>query len=366
MVLSIQYLRGIAALTVFLSHSVWFINGFYAEQNIGTMLFSQYAFGVDLFFVISGFIICISSEKESSPVRFIIKRLFRIYPVLITMVVALAVYNKLSFNKDNIFLVIRSFLPLHANYNESPPFFGYNFFGPAWTLTYEVFFYAMFALTFVLKNNTRRWLYCSILCLFVASAIQLSFTGGVSLVNYREIVPHVPYFKWILSIASSPMIVNFVYGMIAYALYKSFPVRFNNDSLKYIIAFLFFLSCVVVQTGIMMPHHNPMDFGFQFLHGPRKWGLVAFIMVTTAVLYEKLYGIKRFEPLKKMGDISYSFYLFQIFTFSIMSRIGDKYEIHGFSQVLLALFLNLAASSVIFRIIEKPSVKISRKILEKL
>lgn len=363
--LSIQYLRGIAALFVFFSHSVWFINGYYAEQNLGTMLFSQLAFGVDLFFVISGFVICLSSEKETSALHFIIKRVFRIYPVMILLIIALAIYSDLEFNSKSVETVLRAIIPLHKDYESKPPFFGYNFYGPAWTLTYEIFFYSIFSITFLSKNNKLRWLYCSLLCLLSVCIIQFIFNGHVTLVNYKSLVPTIPHLTWLLSIASSPMLVDFVFGMIAYALYKHFPRKFNGESFRYGLIFLVLLSCLIIQSGIMMPNHNPMDFGFQFLHGPRKWGVVAFVIVACAVIYEKNFGLNRYGSLKKLGDISYSFYLFQLFTFSFITNFGKSHGITGFSQVFFALFINIAASYLLFTFVEKPSIKIARKIINK-
>lgn len=85
---SIQYLRGIASLFVVLFHMKWMINNIYTQNDLGDLLFISGNFGVDLFFVISGFVICLSTEKLEShtAIRFIIRRFFRIYPLLIISV----------------------------------------------------------------------------------------------------------------------------------------------------------------------------------------------------------------------------------------------------------------------------------------
>ena len=52
-ILSIHQLRGIAALLVVLFHFRGYLNGIYAQKDLGYILFGAGAFGVDLFFMIS-------------------------------------------------------------------------------------------------------------------------------------------------------------------------------------------------------------------------------------------------------------------------------------------------------------------------
>ncbi|MGU0160090.1 acyltransferase family protein [Escherichia coli] len=81
-----QYARGFAALFVFFSHYKDTINNSLTinGKGLATFLFMNGGFGVDLFFVISGFVILMSTEKCSSRrmncIDFLIKRFFRIYP----------------------------------------------------------------------------------------------------------------------------------------------------------------------------------------------------------------------------------------------------------------------------------------------
>ncbi|MBM7202884.1 acyltransferase family protein, partial [Citrobacter freundii] len=60
---SIQFLRGFAAVFVVAFHFRVALNDVYAQTNLGDLLFSNGAFGVDLFFVISGFIIHYSTMR---------------------------------------------------------------------------------------------------------------------------------------------------------------------------------------------------------------------------------------------------------------------------------------------------------------
>ncbi|HEG2001851.1 TPA: acyltransferase family protein [Enterobacter asburiae] len=64
MILSIHYLRGIAALLVVLFHFRDKLNNVYTQKDLGDLLFGGGLAGVDLFFLISGFIIVYSTKKK--------------------------------------------------------------------------------------------------------------------------------------------------------------------------------------------------------------------------------------------------------------------------------------------------------------
>lgn len=64
---NIHYLRGAASLLVVCYHLKFYLNNIYDVKMLGDILFKFGAFGVDLFFVISGFVICLATEKKKTP-----------------------------------------------------------------------------------------------------------------------------------------------------------------------------------------------------------------------------------------------------------------------------------------------------------
>ncbi|MEQ6343181.1 acyltransferase family protein [Vibrio cyclitrophicus] len=91
MLLSIQYLRGVAAILVLMTHASYKM---YVLSGSDNSNFSIGNAGVDLFFIISGFIICLSLDKQKiGPARFFINRIVRIIPMYwILTIVVLLVY----------------------------------------------------------------------------------------------------------------------------------------------------------------------------------------------------------------------------------------------------------------------------------
>ncbi|WRY23622.1 acyltransferase family protein [Escherichia coli] len=80
---SIHYLRGVAALLVVAYHNKQYLNEVYAQKDLGDLLFISGGFGVDLFFIISGFIIMLSSQKRNKfPINFMTEAFFQDLPCI--------------------------------------------------------------------------------------------------------------------------------------------------------------------------------------------------------------------------------------------------------------------------------------------
>lgn len=148
--LSIQYLRAVAALLVVVHHARnefdWLYNPL-ADYN-------AFAWGVDIFFVISGFIMGIAASREA-PVEFAKKRVIRIVPLYWVATLAAVVITEragvLSIGGDTIADVMKSFFFIpHGDSAESGRY--YPYLVPGWTLNYEMFFYVIFFLGLIARR----------------------------------------------------------------------------------------------------------------------------------------------------------------------------------------------------------------------
>lgn len=84
---SLQYLRAFAALWVFLTHVLLLCD----VRPGGVFWAGQW--GVDIFFLLSGFIIFLTTKEGSSWVHFCIKRIFRIYPAYLFILALYTLYG---------------------------------------------------------------------------------------------------------------------------------------------------------------------------------------------------------------------------------------------------------------------------------
>jgi len=121
---SIQYLRALAACSVIFPHTSW--TGQVGGQQ-----------GVDVFFVISGFIMMFVSTRESEPIEFIRSRAIRIIPLYWLATLATALISTPGWRHS---LLSALFVP-HIDPNGGM----YPVVLQGWTLVYEVFFYLIFA-----------------------------------------------------------------------------------------------------------------------------------------------------------------------------------------------------------------------------
>ena len=350
---TIHYLRGIAALLVVCFHIREYINGVYAQQNLGDLLFLSGASGVDLFFIISGFIIAMSTDKKhETNLTFIIKRIFRIYPVfLISLIIFIAVNNVFTLDE-----IIRSALLLHKNYSASAPFYDYNILYPAWTLTYEIYFYIIFVISLSISKR-----HATVIASFILAApvlfFQSYFNGEVSLAADTNINVDIPLIGPIIKLVSSPMMLEFIYGMILYKLYNALK-NYKNINTSIVSVFL---------TGTYVC----MFFsGYRFGYGPVNFGLWALVLLVGCLLYERFNTVADYKVLNALGDYSYSMYLSHAFIISFFQKNPEFIPVYnmgnGISKLAFTILCVILVSYLLYNFVEKPGIRLGRRLINKL
>jgi peptidoglycan/LPS O-acetylase OafA/YrhL len=154
----IQGLRAIACLLVVFFHLAMLLDKNY-QLPVLNNFFSQGYAGVDLFFVISGFVIAHSSKNLiGQPAAFRIywlKRLVRIFPMYWLVLLPTLVGIMLTGSADKI--PMGSFLDVFAHWSSTalllPEHDAVN--GVSWSLSYELYFYGVFSLLIL---SPRLWL----------------------------------------------------------------------------------------------------------------------------------------------------------------------------------------------------------------
>lgn len=348
---SIQYLRGLAALLVVFFHFRYYLNDVYQIDHLGDLLFQNGAFGVDLFFIISGFIICYATRRpEQRPLlSYGMKRFFRIYPL---MVISLLVFYVLFGEEHHA--VARSFVPVHADYSEKGPFFGYNMLSPVWTLTYEIFFYILFAVGLWISQRYRKVATLVIITLMFFG-LQFAINQKVDVSAYSDYhYMDIALIDPIVAVLSSPMILEFCFGIVLYMVLMALP-DVSEQVLTVINPVLIALAAVAFALFF-----SPWFYG----HGPFKWGIPASLFLFAAVTYERYNGLPNSRTLLYLGNISFSLYLVHVIILKLIRKYDFDLGLSGIWAFLFAVSLSLIVAAIAYRLIEHQSIRACRRLLE--
>ena len=329
---SIQYLRGIAAVMVVWHHATNQVPGVaeYFPGQFGTS-------GVDLFFVISGFIMVVTTSGDMRPVDFWRRRIVRVVPLywlltLAMVAVALAMPSLFKTLKVAPVTLVQSLLFI-PHYSQAFDDRIWPLLVPGWTLNYEMFFYAVFGATLYLPRERR---------------LTLLTTGFVFLVLIGYAFG--PFASAAAQTYTSPMLLEFLAG-------AWIALAWQRGRLQPSAA----LSLILIVSGFIF-----LAFRDQPLLGPLTQ-LLGATMVMAGALCPSFSRFKS-RTLHAIGDSSYSLYLTHIFTLGLLRVIWTRIfpEGNGFVQACLFLLVALSACAVVgwlvFQALELPVLaRLNRK-----
>lgn len=354
---SIQFLRGVAVLLVIAFHFRQYLNGVYVQSDLGDRLFGLGEVGVDIFFVISGFIITYSTinKERNTPAEFAIKRFFRLYPVFFVTLIILVVLDVTS--TASVSDIVKSFVFIPKDYNSIGPWYGYNVNLPAWTLTYEILFYTIFCLALSI-NHKNRTILAIVLMVIICSVAQLYFRGTLQIdpitrdVGINSVIRN-------LTFISNPIIYDFIYGMIIAEVFIRIDAKYlNRTMVKVFLMSVFWISVALIISG------------FNRGAGLERWGLYSFLLVGSIVLLSKVKDISFGGFWIMMGEMSYSLYINHMIVkklSGIYLRNFGIYKANGGATLFIILFiLTFVMSYITYHLIEKPSVGFGHRIAEKI
>ncbi|WP_162915191.1 acyltransferase family protein [Desertibaculum subflavum] len=332
---TIQALRAVAALGVLLFHAAEA-----ASHNAGyapSAFSNAGAAGVDLFFVISGFVM-VQAHRDwfgSGPLarEFLARRLIRIVPlywlatalIAALLLVAPALFQSRAFDAGHVAL---SFLFVQSQAGED---FGV-LHGAGWSLCFEMYFYLLF---FVCMPFGRR-------AVFIGLAVIFAFgiAAGPSL-GARS----TPFETF-----ADPMLLEFLAGMLlAEALQKG---RALPRNLAWPLL-LWGLSAIAVagEIGLVSDRRDP----WRVL----VWGVPAIAIVWGAISVERPGLVPRW--LVALGDASYSLYLLHLL---VLPALGKAWAAAGLTGALprpvflaCGIGLSVAASLLAFLHVERPMTR---------
>ncbi|WP_439617208.1 acyltransferase family protein [Shinella sp.] len=315
----IQYLRAFAALAVVVFH---------AGERSG-YAFAIGATGVDVFFVISGFIMwVIVARRPVSPGRFLADRVRRIVPVY-WLATAVMVAGALAGLFPNLLLTAEHvaaslfFVPWRS------PSSGeiWPVLVQGWTLNYEMFFYAVFAACLLLPARLRLPVMAAVFLTLVAIGFAVESDNPLFLTYTR------------------PIILEFVAGMLIGRLSLAGWLPNRTVSIALIGTALAGLAAI----GIL---RLPFD---EWTCGP-----LAIALVYGTVALEKHGRIARFRLPALLGDASYSIYLWHTFAISVAAKVGAALVLPAPLVFVSSIAVGTLVGLCGYVLIERPAGKAGR------
>lgn len=335
----LQVLRFVAAMLVVAMHITQAIS-IHVTGRGGSHYWSAGSAGVDIFFVISGFVMAVSTSglpregaaRYSAAWVFMKRRLLRIAPLywfytllkaaLLLAVPALAVTSSIAPGHLAASLL---FVPATSPWGTVQPTLPVG-----WTLNFEMLFYALFAVAIALGRNRI------LVCLLTFGSIFLAqryLPEAVPLAFYAQTI----IFEFLLGVAIAHLLARM----------PAAPVP---------------VAALLVLGGVL------------FMFGPAwgaqadrflTWGLGAAAIVLGVAWLEPLIArAPLVHPLSFLGDASYSIYLSHTFVVPagvlVLHRLGVQ---DGFA-IALAVALAVVAAGCLSHIwIEKPLISFFKRLL---
>lgn len=339
---SIQALRGIAAFGVLLAHLQGVDLHYGGGGEIVPRAFNMGVVGVDLFFLISGFVM--ASATQGAPrgpvgaLAFLYARATRIYPLywLATAAILGLYAGKARFfgeltPTDNVAASLLLY-----------PDDRFPILPVGWTLVHEVYFYAIFALTLFAPRRALP-----VLLFFWAVAAALTQLFGLVSAN-----------AW-TTIAASPMTFEFLVGA-AIALYTENRARLPGAAPALMAAAAIFGAEIAYFSGAAY------DEALQ-PHGPRAYYFIApmALFLYGAVALERR-GARPPRALVALGDASYALYLVHLPALLVLGKAASLATGPGaFDNValfLMGLAVALGLGWATHRLVEKPMLDLTRSV----
>lgn len=286
----LQMLRALAAWLVVLHHYHQQIHGFDKSTLLGRLLVAAGPYGVEVFFVISGFIMHRSlAGRGQRPADFLMRRINRIVPAYWLATALFAVCVALLGQPDGPrtqwdlqrLILSALFIP-HEHLGGIG---AYPVLTVGWSLNFEMFFYAFLALMLVFAGRFWMW----------STALLLAFLPWVWPANA----------PW-AAVLASPLLLFFVAGLLVSRGLQWMQARDAASAPSWRLALL---SVVLVSTWTFVYlGFKPLPLLWRFDFALRL--LTAVAAVVLVIRCERwLAGRSALTWLVRLGDASYSTYL---------------------------------------------------------
>jgi exopolysaccharide production protein ExoZ len=312
----LQYLRGLAATSVVIFHAA---SRSQIEFSIGEA-------GVDLFFILSGFLMVAITNQDSRPAPFLLDRFRRIVPIywiasgIMTLAAMVGLFPKIKLSAYHVitsFLFVPSVSPSNGN--------AWPILVPGWTLNYEIMFYLIFAALMVIGAQSRQ---------IIALTVIFLFASCVGWLTKSE--------DKIFQFYTNSIVMEFVIGCWIGFLWK------NKDKWIPVVDIRVTVTIFMILAGLYV--------GYDHIGNDRLflYGVPAAILIYVVLDLEHRGHIAEFKLPLLIGDASYSIYIWHTLAISMALKVTKTLALPDVATLLFCVITGLMAGLAGYYGVEKP------------
>ena len=302
------------------------------QPPFNVLEFGEY--GVDLFFVISGFIITVTTARNSSVSSFLRKRIIKIVPLywIITsgyVLIELFAPSLMRWGTFDVRHIVLSFLFI-PHYHPDFPQTIWPVVIQGWSLNYELFFYLLFAIALAFSAIYRGWLTLTSLIFLVIVGRFVHSTNPMTITYTNE------------------LLLEFAFGIVIGEVYLYKPTHMKTLLLLSSICSILVVIASLAGVGLWRSV---------------LYGTVGAFLLSLFVLLERTEFLFRSAVLVIIGDASYSIYLTHAAVIASLRHIASYYGLNvsgpltGLAALTVAVALSALFGCVIFVLFERPVTK---------
>lgn len=345
-------LRALAAFMVFFCHLPLFLH-----SDLAHVIQKSMRVGVNMFFVLSGFLIAYRyyDKAEVSPAflkPYFIKRFARIYPLYFVILTAVVVAR----GKFDFMFLLRNYTLTHGALIVGLDFDNIAF-SPAWSLTVEECFYLFAPFIFLLTKRYALWLPFILSCLIYLFVLFASYDPVKPLGNNLSFLSKSFWSNFFAFYAGIFMGLKIISRASRQSLAKPGRAVFTSIG---VVLFLLFMAPVVYTELYKTPYHMfvrtiTWEFSLPLCVAFLIYGLI----IEQSILQRALSG----KYMQLFGKSSYALYLLHI---PVISSLGEYLQpVFGpqlYNLYVIFMFaLCLTGSVVLYLYFEEPMNKLIRK-----
>lgn len=311
---ALDAIRGVSALLVVLYHYTY---RYYEIYGINNQLFFSIPlgyYGVQSFFIVSGFVIFMSIKKTNTIRDFVVHRFIRLYPtywvsVIITFLVVLVF--SLPSREVTILEFIANLTMIHTQFGIK------SVDGVYWTLLFELKFYLLMIILFKFRFLNKIELISIFIMIYIFFMNFLSYEHS-----------------FIYKITRTVFILYYLNYFIAGIMY--YKIYFKQEN--FLVYLTLFMSFVI---------------GF-LLNGRENLEAVFIIYFVFFLFSVKKIDFLAKKPLVFFGTISYALYLIHQNIGYVIFNYANKEDLSIYLSLLIALIVSVVLASIITFLVEKP------------